>query len=255
MGHRILSYNVNGIRAAIRKGFAEWLVGEDYDTVCLQEIKATPDQFNEHLFTRAGYTCYWNPAEKKGYSGTAVLCKSVPEKVVFGLGAPEIDKEGRSIQITYPDLTIINLYLPSGSSGDKRQNIKMQWLDHIYRYITEKNLNFRKTVICGDFNICHQPVDIHDPARNKNSPGFLPEERNWLDQILELGFVDTFRYFNDKANQYTWWSYRSGARSRNKGWRIDYQLASAVLKNELTSSNILSDIVHSDHCPIELTLH
>jgi len=251
---KIISYNVNGIRAATRKGFVEWLGQEQYDVVCLQEIKATPEQFDASQIEQLGYHTYWMPAEKKGYSGVAILSKLEPDHVVYGCSMDIYDQEGRVIRADYPNFSVISVYMPSGSSGDIRQEFKMQWLDDFSHYIEKLKDSYPKLIISGDYNICHKAVDIHDPMRNKNSSGFLPEEREWMSQFVNSGFVDTFRYFNTSPHQYSWWSYRARAREKNLGWRIDYHMATQNLKDKLKGSAILDDVKHSDHCPVLLEL-
>lgn len=251
---KIISYNVNGIRAAIRKGFLGWLDEEDFDVVCLQEIKAHPEQLDLGEFEKRGYHTYWMPAIKKGYSGVAILSKGQPKHVEYGCGMEIYDSEGRVIRADYTDFSVMNVYMPSGSSGDIRQEFKMQWLQDFERYVSILKKDYPKLVICGDYNICHKPVDIHDPVRNKNSSGFLPEERRWVSQFLEGGFIDTFRYFDDSAHRYSWWSFRARAREKNLGWRIDYHMATREMEKDLAGADILEDIKHSDHCPVLLEL-
>jgi exodeoxyribonuclease-3 len=247
---RIITYNVNGIRAAMNKGWVSWLQSSEGDIVCLQEIKAEPGQFDVRPIENLGYYCYWYPAQKKGYSGTAILCKQKPQNVAYGCGHELYDFEGRILRADFQDYSVMSVYLPSGSSGESRQDVKMQFLDFFSDYIGKLVQQFPHLILCGDFNICHRPIDIHDPVGNKNSSGFLPEERQWLDEFLNSGFVDTFRYFNPEPHQYTWWSYRAGVRAKNKGWRIDYNLASKILEPQLLRSVILSNAMHSDHCPV-----
>ena len=249
---KILSYNVNGIRAAIRKGFLEWLEATQADMICLQEIKVDAIQFPYQLFENLGYECFVFPAQKAGYSGTAILSKHSPKQVIKGCGIELYDLEGRVLQAVFEDFTLISVYFPSGSSGEERQKVKIQFLNDFYQWIINKtNENL---VICGDFNICHQAIDIHNPKANANSSGFLPEERAWLSDFLELGFVDTFRYFCKEPHQYTWWSSRSGARAKNLGWRIDYQMISKNLLPRLKGAYILSQAYHSDHCPVAIEM-
>jgi exodeoxyribonuclease-3 len=247
---KIMSYNVNGIRAAINKGFIEFLQEENPDILCLQEIKATEDQIPTLEFIALGYHCYWFPAQKKGYSGTAILSKKEALSVTKGCGHELFDSEGRIIQANFEDFSVISAYFPSGSSGDSRQEVKMEFLDHIFSHIHSLHHTFPKLIVCGDYNICHKPIDIHDPVSNKNSSGFLPEERAWMDKFFESGFVDTFRVFNSEPHQYTWWSYRAGARGKNKGWRIDYISVSPELKDQLLHAQICPQHMQSDHCPL-----
>lgn len=250
----IISYNVNGIRAAERKGLSDWLQNEEPDVFCLQELKANQDQIDLSVFENLGYHIYWHSAEKKGYSGVGIFTKIKPRNVEIGCGMPEYDREGRVIRADFNDFSIISTYMPSGSSGDPRQDFKMKWLADFRNYIQELKQSYPNLLICGDYNICHQPIDIHDPVRNKNSSGFLPEEREWMTEFLKDGFIDTFRHLNKEPDQYSWWSYRSAARERNKGWRIDYHMLSENLIDRLRSADILQDVKHSDHCPVKIEL-
>ncbi|MGJ3233393.1 exodeoxyribonuclease III [Marivirga sp.] len=250
----IISYNVNGIRAAERKGLSVWLQNEEPDVFCLQELKANQDQIDLSVFENLGYHIYWHSAEKKGYSGVGIFTKIKPKNVEVGCGIPEYDREGRVIRADFNDFSIISTYMPSGSSGDPRQDFKMKWLADFRNYIQELKQDYPNLLICGDYNICHQPIDIHDPVRNKNSSGFLPEEREWMTEFLNDGFIDTFRHLNKEPDQYSWWSYRSAARERNKGWRIDYHMLSENLLHKLQSADILQDVKHSDHCPVKIEL-
>lgn len=249
---KILSYNVNGIRAAIRKGFVEWLEATQADMVCLQEIKVDAINFPYALFENLGYECAVFPAQKAGYSGTAILSKHKPKEILKGCDIELYDYEGRVLQAVFEDFTLISVYFPSGSSSPKRQDIKIQFLKDFYEWIAKKKNE--KLVISGDFNICRQAIDIHNPKANANSSGFLPEERAWFSEFLELGFIDTFRHLCKEPHHYTWWSSRSGARSKNLGWRIDYQIISESLLPSLSKSYILPQAHHSDHCPIAIIL-
>lgn len=252
---KIISYNVNGIRAAVSKGFLEWLDTEKPDVICLQEIKAQTDQIPALELSGLGYEVYAYPAQKKGYSGVAIFTRTKPDKVVYGMNNPLYDSEGRFIRVDYGDLSVVSVYHPSGSSGEERQDFKMQWLDFFQSYIDELKKERPNLILCGDYNICHESIDIHDPVRNATSSGFLPEERAWIDSFLKTGFTDTFRYFHkEEAHQYSWWSFRANARANNKGWRIDYILTSEKLNGQLQSAEILPNIYHSDHCPIVLNI-
>ena len=250
---RIISYNINGIRAAIKKGFLDWLETESPDIICLQEIKAHSNQFEVQLFENLGYYCFWHSAIKKGYSGVAILSKKNPQKVVVGCGAEKFDCEGRVLRIDLDKLSVLSCYFPSGSSGDFRQNFKMDFLRYFYNFIKANNMD--NLIICGDYNICHKPIDIHNPIGNKNSSGFLPEERNWLSEFLALGFIDTFRAISPEPHKYSWWSYRANSRKNNKGWRIDYNLLSANMKHKIKDAKILNNVFHSDHCPILVEIY
>ncbi len=250
----VISYNVNGLRSAISKGFMEWLVKENPDFLCLQEIKMQEDQVDKMAFEFLGYHQVWHAAQKKGYSGVAILSKQKPDSFSIGIGIPEFDFEGRLICVDAGDLTIVNSYFPSGTTGDIRQAIKMQYLEDIYSYLEKLKLTRPKIILTGDFNIAHKPIDINHPKRHLKSSGFLPEEREWMDRLLALGFVDTFRVFNQQPGQYSWWSYRAGSRGKNLGWRLDYHMVTEELKGSLLDAGIMQDVVHSDHCPVFVSL-
>lgn len=251
---RIISYNVNGIRAAINKGFLDWLQQANPDVICLQEIKATQDQIPTEEITKAGYPYqYYFSAEKKGYSGVAILSKTEPKNVVFGTGIQHMDFEGRNLRADFDDVSIMSLYLPSGTNID-RLDFKFQYMDEFQNYINHLKNDIPNLIICGDYNICHEAIDIHDPIRNATVSGFLPSERKWLDGFMKSGFVDSFRHFNKEPHNYSWWSYRAGARGNNKGWRIDYNLISENIKHRMTRALILPEAKHSDHCPIVIEI-
>jgi exodeoxyribonuclease-3 len=249
---KIISYNVNGIRAAMTKGLSTFMKEQNADVYCLQETKAMQTQITEPIiFEEAGYKKnYWHSAEKKGYSGVALYCKNEPDHVEYGFGVPEFDNEGRIIRADYGSKSIISLYIPSGSSGEERQAFKMNWLAFFQEYINELKSKKKELIICCDYNIVHKPIEIHDPVGNKNSSGFLPEEREWLSKFIDSGFVDSFRAFNQDPHQYSWWSYRAGARGNNKGWRIDYCMVAEALKGNMINAGIIPQAMHSDHCPI-----
>lgn len=249
---KIISYNVNGIRSAISKGWIEWVKSIDPDIICLQEIKAHPDQLGNELREKLHDYSYWFPAQKKGYSGVAILCKKKPDHVEYGCGIKKYDDEGRCIRADFGDVSVMSVYFPSGTMGDIRQDFKFKFLDDFFNYINKLKVNYPKLIISGDLNICHKPIDIHNPVSNANSSGFLPEEREWIDQFLKSGFIDSFRYFNQEPHNYTWWSFRANARERNLGWRIDYHLVSKLLEKQLKRSVILPEAKHSDHCPLLL---
>lgn len=247
---KIVSYNVNGIRAAVKKGFIDWLKSADPDLICLQEIKAQEDQLDLSIFEEAGYLHnYWFSAQKKGYSGVAILSKTKPNKVVFGTGIASMDFEGRNIRADFEGVSVMSLYLPSGTNLARLEH-KLEYMDLFQDYINDLKKELPNLVICGDYNICHEAIDIHDPIRNKNVSGFLPEERAWMGQFLKNGFVDAFREFNSEPHNYSWWSYRANSRANNKGWRLDYTLVSQPLQKKLKRAVILSEAVHSDHCPV-----
>ncbi|MEI6575276.1 MAG: exodeoxyribonuclease III [Bacteroidota bacterium] len=248
---KIVTYNVNGIRAAMSKGLMEWLSATDPDVVCFQETKAQPEQIPVLEFEAAGYKHFWHSAVKKGYSGVGILSKTAPDRVVTGMGNHKYDSEGRFLRADFGEISVISVYHPSGSSGEERQGFKMEWLEDFQTYVTELKKERPKLIISGDYNICHKPIDIHDPIRNATSSGFLPEERAWVSRFLETGFIDSFRVFHPgEPRQYTWWSYRAGARSKNLGWRIDYNMVTENLLNKLQRSIILPSAMHSDHCPV-----
>lgn len=250
---KIISYNVNGIRAATNKGLMDWLKAANPDVLCLQEIKALPEQIDHELVKQTGYTGFYHSAEKKGYSGVAILTKRQPDHVEIGCGIDYIDREGRIIRADYGDISIMSVYIPSGTNP-LRQGLKMQFLADFQQYINSLKQHRPNLIISGDYNICHKPIDIHDPIRNANSSGFLPEEREWVSGFIDSGFTDTFRYFNNQPDNYSWWSYRANARNNNKGWRIDYHMASTPLAAKLKRAAILPDAKHSDHCPILVEL-
>jgi exodeoxyribonuclease-3 len=251
---KLLSYNVNGIRAALSKGFASWLKATEADVICIQEIKALESQIDTTVFDELGYHHYWFSAQKKGYSGVAILCKKKPTNIVYGSGIEHMDFEGRILRVDFDAVSIMSLYLPSGTNT-ARLDYKFQFMDEFQAYINQLKVSHPNLIICGDYNICHQPIDIHDPIRNKNTSGFLPEERAWLDQFMKSGFIDSFRLLNPEPHQYSWWSYRANARANNKGWRIDYALVSTPLKAQIKRSFILPEAKHSDHCPVGLELN
>lgn len=247
---KIVSYNVNGIRAALSKGFLDWLQSVDPDIVCLQEIKAMRDQLELSLFEAAGYKYhYWFSAEKKGYSGVAILAKTAPDHVELGTGIDYMDVEGRNIRADFNGVSVMSLYLPSGTNL-ARLDHKLQYMADFQDYVNHLKKDYPNLIILGDYNICHRAIDIHDPVRNKNVSGFLPVEREWMGNFIDSGFIDSFRHFNKEPHQYTWWTYRANARNNNKGWRLDYGMVSNPLEERLKRSVILSKARHSDHCPI-----
>ncbi|MDX1470623.1 MAG: exodeoxyribonuclease III [Flavobacteriaceae bacterium] len=251
---KVVSYNVNGIRAAMRKGLIEWLKAVDPDVVCIQETKAHKTQVDIEEIEAAGFTYnFWFSAQKKGYSGVAILSKIKPDHVEYGTGIESMDLEGRNIRADFGDISIMSLYLPSGTNI-ARLDHKLEYMALFHDYIDELKQERPKLLICGDYNICHQEIDIHDPIRNKNVSGFLPVEREWIGGFIDNGFIDTFRHFNKEPHNYTWWSYRANARQNNKGWRLDYGMATEALMENVNRSVILSDAVHSDHCPILVEL-
>ncbi len=248
---KIISYNVNGIRSAINKGWFDWAATVQPDIVCFQEIKAESNQLDLTLFENAGYKYhYWHSAQKKGYSGVAIISKIKPDHVEIGFGNKLYDFEGRMIRADFGDVSVVSVYMPSGTTGEIRQDFKYKFLDFFQKYINKLKKTRPKLIILGDWNICHKPIDIHNPVSNAKSSGFLPEEREWIGQFIESGFIDSFRHFNQEPHQYTWWSQRLNSRGRNLGWRIDYAMVSDTLKKQLKNAAIISDAKHSDHCPI-----
>lgn len=253
---RIISYNVNGIRAAINKGFIEWLQTDPADIICLQETKAMKENVDCTKIESLGFDTYWFSADKKGYSGVAVFTKVKPDNVQFGNGIMQSDAEGRVIRLDFGEITLINAYFPSGTSGDERQAYKYQWLDEFLQYLEVLKQTRPKLIITGDYNIAHNPIDIHDPKGNKNSSGFLPEERAWMDKFLAHGFADTFRSLHpEEAHRYSWWSQRfPTVRLQNKGWRIDYVSVTENLRSKIIAADIYPDVNQSDHCPVYVAL-
>lgn len=251
---KIISYNVNGIRAALKKDFIPWLKATDADVVCFQETKAQPEQIDDSIFKEIGYEyCYWFSAEKKGYSSVGIISKIKPNHVEYGTGIPSMDKEGRNLRADFDTFSVMSLYLPSGTN-DARLDFKLNYMDEFKTYIENLLQEKPNLVISGDYNICHEPIDIHDPVRLKRVSGFLPVEREWLTAFMEIGLIDSFRLLNPEKEQYSWWSYRGNARARNKGWRLDYHLVSEALHNRIERALILDEAVHSDHCPVLLQL-
>src|SRR5687768_15338138 len=252
---RIISYNVNGIRAALNKGFLDWLKTDPADIICVQETKAMKENVDHKLFNDLGYHDFWFSAQKKGYSGVAVFTKMMPDKIEAGNGHKVSDDEGRIIQLDFKDTRLINAYFPSGTSGDIRQTFKYKWLDEFFTWINGLKNKYPKLILCGDYNIAHKEIDIHDPKGNKNSSGFLPEERAWMDKFLGNGWIDTFREFHPEPHRYSWWTQRfPSVRLQNKGWRIDYINVTEPLRDRLSNAEIYPDVKHSDHCPVYLEL-
>ena len=250
---KIISYNVNGIRAALKKNLIDWIKQSNPDIVCFQEIKANEDQFDTQIFKEIGYYNYWFPAQKKGYSGVGIITKIKPENVQIGTGIEFMDFEGRNLRLDFKNFSVMSLYLPSGTNIN-RLEFKFKYMYEFENYINSLKSEIPNLIIGGDYNICHKAIDIHDPIRNVKVSGFLPEERAWLDKFIESGFIDSFRLYNKFPHKYSWWSYRANSRNNNKGWRIDYFLVSNTLKQNIKESYILDDIVHSDHCPIGLNI-
>ena len=250
---KIISYNVNGIRAAIKKGMLDWLQSANPDVICIQETKAQQDQVDAEIIKSAGYPYqYWFPAQKKGYSGVAIFCKQEPNHIEYGTGIETMDFEGRNIRVDFDKVSVMSMYLPSGTN-DLRLDFKFNYMDEIQEYLNNLKKEIPNLVICGDYNICHEAIDIHNP-KMKGVSGFLPEERQWIGNFIDNGFIDSFRHLNKEPHHYSWWSYRANSRANNKGWRIDYNMVSAPLKENISRAFILPDAKHSDHCPIGVEL-
>lgn len=251
---KLITYNVNGIRSAMNKGFINWLKEENPDIIGIQEIKAQEKDFDAGALNDLGYELFLHPAVKKGYSGVAIFSKIKPQSIKYGMSLSRYDDEGRIIQADFDGFSFISSYFPSGTTGDIRQAFKYAFLDDFYGYLQDLRRDYPNLIVSGDYNICHKAIDIHNPISNKNSSGFLPDERAWMDKFTESGFIDTFRHFNPNPHHYSWWSYRANSRSKNLGWRIDYHMATNEMQNRLKSAVILPDVVHSDHCPIRLEI-
>lgn len=249
----IISWNVNGLRAISKKGFLDWLKKEKPDYLCLQETKIQEEQISEELLSPLGYHSYWESAEKKGYSSLGVYTKEKPSKV-SNLGVPLFDKEGRVQILEFENFTLINTYFPNSQEKGKRLGYKLDYCAAILKLCKSLNRKKRKFVLCGDINIAHKPIDLFHPKRNEGNPGYLPEERAWMSEFIKAGFIDCFREFNTEAQQYTWWSYRTQARDRNIGWRLDYHFTNQIMFEEVENSLILNSILGSDHCPIKLLI-
>lgn len=247
---KLATYNVNGIRAAQRKGIIEWLEDQDLDIICFQETKAQREQVDMTEFEKLGYHAYWHSAQKKGYSGVLTLSKKEATSTYAGVGKNEYDNEGRLLRTDYEDVTVLNCYFPSGSSGELRHAFKMHFLSDLRSYIDNLLVARPNLIVVGDYNIVHGDLDIHNPKRKDNPSGFRPEERKWMDEWFEKSFIDAFRTTHPEKQEFSWWSYRAGSRERNKGWRIDYISISNSLSNTLHESGHFTDAIHSDHCPV-----
>ncbi len=249
---KIVSYNVNGIRAAIKKGLVDWLKENDFDIICIQETKAQENQIPLELFTDIGYKYnYVFSANKKGYSGVAIFSQIKPLNIIKGQGKEKYDFEGRTLQVEFKEFVLINTYFPSGSSGEIRQAYKYEFLDDYFEFIKKLQKQSKNLIVVGDYNICHLDIDIHNPTKQKNTSGFLPEERKWMDKWFDNNMVDSFRRIHGNiTDKYSWWSYRANARNNNKGWRIDYISVSKNISSKIKDAAILKEVKHSDHCPV-----
>ncbi len=251
----LISWNVNGIRAAEKKGFLEWLYEARPDVLCLQETKASPDQLSQELQTPRGYHTYWGSAERKGYSGVALFTREEPRDVAIGLGIDEFDREGRTIIADYGEFVLITVYVPNGSRDHSRVPFKMRFKETLLEKCNEYRADGRAVVVCGDINTAHKEIDLARPKENQKSTGFLPEERAWIDRVIAEGYIDAFRERHpDRESAYSWWAYWGGARDRNVGWRLDYFFISPDLLDNVTEAEIHPDVLGSDHCPVSLSL-
>ncbi|MBF0522370.1 MAG: exodeoxyribonuclease III [Candidatus Omnitrophica bacterium] len=247
---KILSWNVNGIRAVAKKGFIDWLIKESPDILCLQETKSSPDQLAQELLEPTGYKTFWSSAQKKGYSGVGVFTKSAPNHVEEGLGKKEFDLEGRTLMLEYPDFVLFNIYFPNGGEGNKRVPFKMAFYDEFLKKALKLKNQGKKIILCGDVNTAHTEIDLSRPKDNEKNTGFLPEERAWVTKFIEHGFIDTFRYFHKEGGHYSWWDYKTKARERDVGWRIDYFFVTESLIKSVKNAFILKNVLGSDHCPV-----
>ncbi|MGC9330743.1 MAG: exodeoxyribonuclease III [Bacteroidales bacterium] len=254
MKQSLYTYNVNGIRAAIRKGLKDWFTAVKPDVLMIQETKAQPEDIDTFFFKELGYHVFVHSAEKKGYSGVMTICRQEPDAVIAGIGNEKFDAEGRFLRTDFGEITLINSYFPSGTTGTVRQDVKYAYLDAVQDYVDELKKQRPNIILSGDFNICHKPIDISKPENKKNVSGFLPEERQWVSNFLNSGFVDSFRAFDSRPEQYSWWSYRANAKAKNLGWRIDYHMVSKSLAGNMKNANIHADVYHSDHCPVSLEM-
>ena len=251
---KIVSWNVNGIRAILQKNFREYLEAESPDILCLQEIKAHPDQLDLDVVNLKGYHCFWNPGTRAGYSGVATFSKTKPIQHACGFGISEYDTEGRTLMSEYKDFILFNIYFPNGQKDDERLKFKMDFYEEFLKQADLLRKKGKKLIICGDYNTAHKEIDLSHPKANEKFSGFLPIERAWLDKLVSHGYVDTFRYFHSEPNQYSWWSYRMKAREKNVGWRLDYHFISEDLLPRLKKSYIQQEIKGSDHCPVVIEI-
>jgi len=251
---KFLSWNVNGLRAVYKKDFLNWFTEKNVDIICVQETKAHQEQLPDNLIKREGYYSYFAQAEKKGYSGAALWTRKKPESVSYQMGIPRFDIEGRFIQVNYPEFILLNVYFPNGKASRERLQFKLDYYDTFLKKMNELLKQGKKIIICGDVNTAHREIDLARPRENEKISGFLPEERAWIDRLLDHGFIDTFRQFYSEGGHYSWWDYKTKARERNIGWRIDYFFVSSNLKKHLKSAFIQSEVMGSDHCPIGIEL-
>jgi len=251
---KVLSWNVNGLRAAYRKGLLEWFEEEKPDMLCLQEVRALEEQLPSELREIEGYHAYFCPAEKKGYSGVAIYSKMKPQSVKNGFGIERFDSEGRTIIADYGDFALFSVYFPNGTSSDERLQYKLEFYDALLDYVKDMNKEGKRVIICGDVNAAHKEIDLAQPEEKKTVSGFLPEERAWIDRLLNAGYIDTFRMFNQEPGHYTWWKFGQNTRKRNLGWRLDYFFVCEELRDSVKSAFILSDVMGSDHCPVGIVL-
>jgi len=251
---KLLCWNVNGIRAIEKKGFLDWLHTESPDVLCIQETKSHPEQLSEALLKPNGYKTFWSAAEKKGYSGVAIFTKRDPKAVKEGLGIKEFDSEGRTLMADYGDFILFNIYFPNGSTGNKRVLFKMAFYDAFLKVAEKLKKQGRELIVCGDVNTAHTEIDLARPKENVKNTGFLPEEREWVSKFIAKGYIDTFRHFNKEPGHYSWWDYKTGARARDIGWRIDYFFVSSGFLSNVKKAYILKDVMGSDHCPVGIEL-
>ncbi|MBF0485189.1 MAG: exodeoxyribonuclease III [Candidatus Omnitrophica bacterium] len=251
---KLISWNVNGIRAVHKKGFLDWFKKESPDILCLQETKAEKDQLDESLLNISGYESFWCSAEKKGYSGVALYSKKKPLSVEYGFGLREFDTEGRIIMADYEDFVLFNIYFPNGSAGNKRVPFKLSFYDAFLKKALKLKKSGRHVIVCGDVNTAHEEIDLARPKENVKNTGFLPEERAWVTQFVNAGFMDTFRHFYKEGGHYSWWDYKTGARARDIGWRIDYFFVDKDFLPHLKKAFILKDVLGSDHCPVGIEI-
>jgi len=253
MSVKLISWNVNGIRAVEKKGFVDLMQSWDADVICLQETKAHKEQLSDELINIGNYTSYWHSGEKKGYSSVALYSRIKPICVIEGLGIEEFDREGRVIIAEYSDFYLFGIYFPNAQAELKRIDYRLEFGDALIEQLKEKYSD-KACVLCGDFNVAHKAIDLKNPKANEKNPGYSIQERDWMDKFLTEGYVDTFRMFNQDPDEYSWWSYRGGARSRNVGWRIDYFCVSEAARDRVLDAGIMQEVLGSDHCPVSIEL-